>query len=518
MNDGDSHTPGSGDPGDGALTENGGDDIKSGDASEKKTPARSVSASRRGVIGALTAFGVGTYLASEPASAVEVHDHLNEDWSGDPGGRGLDLEMGTNTDVAVFGSSSSSSARALKGHATAGSGTTIGVEGKAESPDSVALLGNATATGGNAKGLEGRSAAEFGIGVVGNAKHDSGSTKGVRGLSHSPDGRGVEGVNTAASGTTHGVRGQVDSPDGYGLSTPDDANVGGELTVGDGLSVDPVEIGAGASADDTGTVIGPNSVAPQNSVIIGEGIDASGKNESVVIGSPTDTGGERDVTIGFGSDGTKDGVTIGHNTTSGYATVTIGKNASSPGQNETVTIGHNASGANRNSVAIGSHTNENGTSKNNGWNGIRVAIGSRASANDEGTAIGPGAGEWGTPGSNVVNIGNETSVAGDYAIGIGDQSDIGTGGNGEPMIKSGANGSVALGTSVEVKTSNVARIGMSRTSNPSPRQLVWQGVEQLSNTDYVENEVTLYMDETNGQFVIKGKDSDGNIRTSTIPW
>lgn len=503
MDSGDPHTPQSEDHGDEACTEDEEDDTRSIDANEENGPARSVSAYRRGFIGALTAFGVGTYLASEPASAVEDHDHLNEDWSGDPGGRGLDLEMGNSTDVAVFGSSSSSSARALKGHATAGSGTTIGVEGKAESPDSVALLGNATATAGNAKGLEGRSAAEFGIGVVGNAKHDSGATKGVRGLAHSPDGRGVEGVNTAGSGTTYGVRGQVDSPDGYGLSTPDDANVGGELTVGDGLSVDPVEIGAGASADDTGTVIGPNSIAPADSVVIGEGTDASGNDGATIVGQSNSTGGG-------------DEVILGRNNNGGRAAVTAGKSVSN--YDESVTIGLNAEGANRNSVAIGSHANENATVTGDGWTGIRVAVGSRAAANEEGTALGPGAGEWGTPGRNVVNIGNETSAAGDYSIAIGDQSDIGTGGSGEPMIKSGADGAVALGTSVEVKTPKVARIGMSGTSDPSPRQLVWQGVEQLSDADYVENEVSLYMDETNGQFVIKGKDSNGNIREATLPW
>jgi hypothetical protein len=451
------------------------------------------------------------------------HDHVSETWTGDPGGRALELDIGSGTDVAVFGRSSSSNARALKGYAPATSGNTIGVEGKAASPDGIALLGNATATDGTAKGLEGRSAAKFGTGVVGYAKHDSGEAKGVRGLAESPSGRGGEFTNTASSGdafgvtaesqssagtavrghatatagTTYGVRGEVDSPDGYGLYTPDDAYVGGVI------GTDPVVVGSGASADSTATVVGANSTAPPASVVIGDGIDASGNDYSTVIGQASTSGGDSEVLIGHNIDGAKGAVSIGRNISN---------------KPETVTIGLNPSAANRNSVCIGSHVNENAAGTNSGWSGIRVAVGSRAAAAERGTAMGPGAGEWGTPGKYAVNIGNQTSTAADYSIALGDQSEIGTDGSGVPMVKSGASGAVAIGTSVEVATSQVARIGTSGASNPSPRQLVWQGAEQLPDADYRTEEVTLFMDEANGQFVIKGKDSSGTIRTATLSW
>lgn len=273
--------------------------------------------------------------------------------------------------------------------------------------------------------------------------------------------------------------------------------------VGCELDCDPVEIGDGASAADTATVAGSNSVGPPDSVVIGEEIDGSGNDRSTIVGQSNVSSGNSEAVLGFDNEG-------------GRGAVSVGTNVSN--SQESVTLGLNADGANRNSVAIGSHVNENAPSRDDRWSGIRVVVGSRAAANERGTAVGPGAGEYGTPGTNVVNIGNEASASGDYSIAIGDQREIGTQGNEETMIKSGADGAVAIGTSVAVGTARVARIGTSNTSNPGPRQLVWQGVEQLADADYVEQEVTLFADEANGQFVIKGKDGNGTIRQATVAW
>ncbi|NHN46517.1 hypothetical protein G9464_02755 [Halostella sp. JP-L12] len=289
--------------------------------------------------------------------------------------------------------------------------------------------------------------------------------------------------------------------DASGRQTESGTSAGSQVTLQE--NSDPVILGDGASGVDSATVVGPNSTGPPDGVVIGEGIDASGNVGSTIIGQGNESNGNEEVVVGYDNAGER-------------AAVTVGSGVSN--KEESVTLGLNAVGANRNSVAIGSHVNENAPGQDEKWPGIRVAVGSRAAANVRGTAVGPGAGEYGTPGTNVVNIGNEASASGDYSIAIGDQREIGTEGDEETMIKPDADGAVAIGTAVEVGTAQVARIGTSTASNPGPRQLVWQGVEQLADEDYVNQEVTLLMDESNGQFVIKGKDSDGIIQEATVPW
>ncbi len=484
----------------GSAGSDGSDDSTDGGGENE----RSLGATRRGALGLLALLGVGTYAASDTARAQSDHDHLTQTWSGDPGDPGLTIDVGSNTDRAYVGATAHPEGIAIQGVAHDPDGQNYGVEGKTKSEQGVGLLGNATNEFGSAKGLEGRTSAEYGTGVIGFAKHESGQTKGVRGLAQSPQGTAVQGINTATSGTTYGVHGRVDSPDGYGLYTGDDARVDGTLTVGGGLASDPVTIGAGASTADSGLVVGAGSTAPSGGVVIGDGTDASGNDQSTVVGQSNTPGGKGEVLVGHGNSG-------------GPSAVTVGRNVSN--DRRSVALGLNASAANRNSVAIGASANENASGTGSGWDGIRVAVGSRASAGIRGTALGPGAGERGTPGSHVVNIGNEASSSADYAVAIGDQRAIGGGSSDpEPMIKSGAHGAVALGTNVEVATPQVARIGTSTSPDPSPRQLVWQGSEQLADGDYVPGEVTLFMDESSGEFVLKGKDSGGTVREARVSW
>jgi len=465
--------------------------------------SRSLGATRRGALGLLALLGAGAY-ATDTARAQSDHNHLTETWSADPGDPGLTIDVGSNTDRAYVGATAHPEGIAIQGVAHDPEGRNYGVEGKTKSKDGVGLLGNAINEFGTAKGLEGRTSAKHGTGVVGFAKHAEGETKGVRGLAQSPQGVGVQGINTASSGTTYGVHGRVESPDGYGLYTGDDARVDGTLTVGSGLSSDPVVIGDGASAADTGVAVGAGSAAPTEGVVIGDGTDASGNSKSTVVGQSNTLGGSGEVVVGQNNDGAPSAVTVGRNASNNQRSVAIGVDADA---------------ANRNSVAIGAFVNENASSTDESWPGIRVAIGSRASAGIRGTAVGPGAGEHGTPGSHAVNIGNEASTSADYAIAIGDQREVGSGSDdAESMIKPDADGAIALGTNVEVATAQVARIGTSTSSAPSPRQLVWQGTEQLADSEYVNEEMSLFMDESAGEFVIKGKDSDGNLREARFSW
>jgi len=292
----------------------------------------------------------------------------------------------------------------------------------------------------------------------------------------------------------------LDDPDRPGIGPGD-----GRVFVGtdSGFESDPVAVGRNATASETAVTVGSNSVAPPDSVVVGADTDASGSEKSTVVGQSNAPDGNGEVIVGHGNEGARGAVTIGAGV-SNYP--------------ESVSAGRNAEGANRNSVAIGSHANENAPSLNDRWGGIRVAVGSRASANERATAVGPGAGEWGTPGQNAVTIGNQTSAAGDYSIAIGDQSGLGTDGAGVPMVKEGADGAVAIGTAVEVDTAEVARIGAADASSPSPRQLVWQATERLAEEDYRNGEVTLLIDEANGQFLIKGKDSNGRVHEATMAW
>jgi len=195
----------------------------------------------------------------------------------------------------------------------------------------------------------------------------------------------------------------VDDPD-RGDIEPGDGRA--FIGLGDGYGNDPAVIGVGATANDTGTVVGPDSTAPSDGVVVGEAVDASGNDRSTIVGQSNASNGNEEIVVGYGNEGAR-------------AAVTIGANVSNGGYDESVTIGVNAEGANRNSVSIGAHVNENAPSTDDRWGGIRVAIGSRASANERSTAVGPGAGEWGAPGRHTVTLGNQTSAAANYSIAIG---------------------------------------------------------------------------------------------------
>jgi len=68
-------------------------------------------------------------------------------------------------------------------------------------------------------------------GVSSSVTSPTGLTFGVFGQSFSPSGTGVRGDVINPSGETYGVYGSVNSPEGFGLFTPDNAHVGGDLSV-----------------------------------------------------------------------------------------------------------------------------------------------------------------------------------------------------------------------------------------------------------------------------------------------
>ena len=94
---------------------------------------------------------------------------------------------------------------------------TSGIRGDSSSTSADAVSGVATAATGPAWGVRGQSSSVSGRGVVGEAGASTGSTIGVLGQSGSTTGTGVQGHAYALSGATIGVRGQADSPAGVGV-------------------------------------------------------------------------------------------------------------------------------------------------------------------------------------------------------------------------------------------------------------------------------------------------------------
>jgi hypothetical protein len=154
-----------------------------------------------------------------------------------------------------------------------------------------------------------------------------------------------------------------------------------------------------------------------------------------------------------------------------------------------------------------------------------VAIGDGASANsstDVGIAIGPNVGprhssiqigEGGSVKDNEVIIGcNVTAENWGHRVGIGNGISL-TGGADQCVVGGSASASqpetIAIGSGVSVDTQGVARIGES--------QLVFSAVQDtIADADLNNSEVTIDIDETGSQFIIRAKESDGTVVTGTV--
>jgi len=109
----------------------------------------------------------------------------------------------------------STTARAVKGQATAASGSTFGGWFQSDSPSGIGMYGYASASSGETFGGYFQSSSTDGRGVCSTASASSGTTYGGKFVSGSSSGTGVYGYAFATSGTTYGVRGKVNSADGY---------------------------------------------------------------------------------------------------------------------------------------------------------------------------------------------------------------------------------------------------------------------------------------------------------------
>ncbi|MCW5935212.1 MAG: hypothetical protein KIT45_13085 [Fimbriimonadia bacterium] len=129
---------------------------------------------------------------------------------------GGNVGIGANTPAYPLHVTSSTSSRAIFGHASA-AGLSAGVYGQNDSSGGVGVQGFTTTTTGTTYGVFGRSESTTGRGVYGYTSATTGSTYGVLGRSDSTLGRGVYGVTVSTTGTSFGVLGQSTSTSGRGV-------------------------------------------------------------------------------------------------------------------------------------------------------------------------------------------------------------------------------------------------------------------------------------------------------------
>jgi len=138
--------------------------------------------------------------------------------------------------------------------------------------------------------------------------------------------------------------------------------------------------------------------------------------------------------------------------------------------------------------------------------------------------------------SDIVRLGNNASVAGPAGVAIGKTAETANGVSvGADSVSNAANGvavgngakapsnnatalgqgtiartaAVAIGSNTTVNTTGVARIGSD--------QLVFGGtLDTIADADLNNGEVTVELDEANGAFRLRGKDSNGTIQEATI--
>lgn len=155
---------------------------------------------------------------------------------------------------------------------------------------------------------------------------------------------------------------------------------------------------------------------------------------------------------------------------------------------DSVAVGPNAAGNGIQNVVIGD-------SATGGTNGNDVAIGYKAGQN--------------VRRDNVI-IGSFATSGGVESVAIGKSSN---GSDNSVVIGYSASatggGAVAIGKHTSVATAGVGRIGVN--------QLAFGGVQDtLADADLNNSELTLDIDETNSQFIIRAKTSGGTVVTGTV--
>lgn len=154
-----------------------------------------------------------------------------------------------------------------------------------------------------------------------------------------------------------------------------------------------------------------------------------------------------------------------------------------------------------------------------------ISIGEGANANNsENVAIGKNAETTG--GGESVAVGSEIDTSGgNLNTAVGHGATI-TGGNNGVAIGQGSTGNfeaVAIGSDANASSSSIAigygvsaPFGVARIGG---NQLVFGGVSgSISDGDLNNSELTLEFDEGNTNFVIRGKDSSGNVQSATVSY
>lgn len=128
---------------------------------------------------------------------------------------------------------------------------------------------------------------------------------------------------------------------------------------------------------------------------------------------------------------------------------------------------------------------------------------------------------------NGIAIGNDTSIAdsGNIAIGNDSQSSfIDTLAIGRNSVSDGQD-SVAIGHEASANSSDSIAIGPDATSDTSglcvigADQLLFGGEKDtVDDADIPDGYLTVELDESNGAFRLRGRDSDGTLREASVSW
>ncbi len=265
-----------------------------------------------------------------------------------------------------------------------------------------------------------------------------------------------------------------------------------------------------AGGDRNNIIISNNNQTSQNSIVIGNGTQASNFSQiiigdgasssmvrAVAIGRNTRVGGEESVAIGAGAT-TNSGAyatALGNQTTAGMQSIAVGSRASATSIGSIAIGGTSGSGTptqatGNNSIAIGQNASAGNIS------GIALGLGSRA-AQAHSIALGANAT---TRGSNTIAIGHRATVgaAGGLAIGrdafaatnaiaIGHSADNGV------TTQANSTNSVAIGYGSRVSAANGMALGVNARVNAAATNSVAIGrgaIASQSNTIVLGDENT----------------------------
>lgn len=255
-------------------------------------------------------------------------------------------------------------------------------------------------------------------------------------------------------------------------------------------------------------------------LMVGQNITDNGGSNKVGLGGNASIAGEEAVGVGYGvtvdglaavgigstaSATSTEATAVGHSTTAGTTGATaIGNLASATGL-FSVALGHGAKVTDDESIAIGDATVDTGTSGD-----INIAIGQGAAVlqGSDALAIGPGAS---ASQQEIVSIGHDTAVSGSWAVGVGRNVNVSASsglGVGRDANVTGMDG-VAIGPYANVTNDKAGHIAVD--------QLRFGAVSgTIPDSSLGNGEMTIEADETNGQFTLRYKDSNGVVQTSTL--